>query len=183
MVSVRKWRRSASNGQSPNHAEAGHIMDPSTVLLARPHPSIMESMSRFLSDAGYEPQPLASLEDMDGWNPARVAAVVVSTSVASAVQGSFEQVVRQALRSLPGVPLVFATAVEPNHARRVLSDTLDAHGMRVLIHTVEDGRALPAVSKSQTLALLINRHDLDDEAHCRRAATAFEALLDRRIAS
>ena len=158
-------------------------MDPSIVLLARPHPSIVNSMSRFLADVGYEPRSLASLEEMGGWNPAGVAAVVVSTSVASAVHGSFEQVVRQAVHSFPGVPLVFATVVEASHARRVLSETLKVRGIPVRIHLVEEGRLLPAVTDHQTPALLINRHDLDDEAHCRRAATAFEALIERRLAS
>lgn len=158
-------------------------MDPSTVLLARPHPSIVGSMSRFLSDAGYEPRPLTSLEEMADWDAAGVAAVVVSTSVTSAIQGSFEQVVRQAVRLLPGVPLVFATVVEPIHARRVLSETLDAHGIPVLIHIVGEGRQLPAVSERQTLALLISRQDLDDDVHCRRAAAAFDALLAQCLES
>ena len=157
-------------------------MAPSTVLLARPHPSIVGAMSRFLANAGYVPRSLTSLDELAKWNPKDVAAIVVSTSVSSAVQGSFDEVVRQAVTRLPGVPLVFATVVEAEHARRVLSDTLDARGIPVCIHTVGEQSRPASGPENGPAALLLNRHDLEDEAHHRRAAAAFEALMDRRLA-
>lgn len=152
-------------------------MNPSTVLLARPHPAIVDSMSTFLSEAGYQPKALSSLKELRAWPGQELAAIVVSTSVASTAQGSFEDTVRAAIRAHPGVALVFATVVDAGHARTLLSETLAAYGLPVCIQTVDDMPEAGAHRGQGSRVLLLNRRDLEGEAARRRAAAALEVLV------
>lgn len=153
-------------------------MNPATVLLARPHPAIVANMSTFLSEAGYQPKALSSLDELRAWPGQELAAIVVSTSVASTAQGSFEDTVRAAVRTHPDVALVFATVVDAGHARVLLSGTLAAYGLPVRIHTVDDITASGIRSGPGSCVLLLNRRDIEGEVARGQAAIALKALVN-----
>lgn len=155
-------------------------MQRTDVLLARPHPTIVESMTAFLVAAGYQPKSMGTLDELGAWPEDSAAAIVISTSVASTVHGSFEDVVRAARRDHPHTPLVFATVVDATHAQKVLSDMLDAFHIETSIHTVGELSGVSAGLRPDRDVLLLNRQDIADDGARARAAVALNSLLRSR---
>lgn len=96
------------------------MMQENTVLLARPHPFIVERMTEFLARNRYATRSVADGEDVpDG----AVKGVVISTSVA-ATSWRVGQTFRKVRERLPDVPILFATLMQPEQALAALKAEL-----------------------------------------------------------
>lgn len=134
-------------------------MNRSTALLARPHPVIVDAMRDVLIASGLEPRALSSREELLRWPAEDVALVVVSTSVHSTVQASFEDIIRQVSNVFPSAALVIGTAVDPEHARGLLADMLALYRIEGRLRTARelaerridpaDGRDILLVSRQE----------------------------------
>lgn len=152
-------------------------MRPQTALLARPHPTIVDAMQDVVTACGLTPRPLSSRDELLQWPPTDVALIVVSTSVHSAVQESFEDIIRTARRAHPAVPLVIATVVDAEHARRLLGDMLVLYRIEGRLGTAEDFAAGQPGPRDGHDILLVNRHELAQVDSRKRVVSAISRLI------
>lgn len=100
--------------------------DENLVILARPHPFIADDMKALLSRNGYTPMAIADLNIIKTLPRETIKGAVISTSVV-AEGGNIEKVFEKVRRKLPGIPIVFATLLEPDHAISLLKADLAAY--------------------------------------------------------
>lgn len=82
------------------------------VILARPHPLIVDHMRAFLSTNGYMPTVLHDMSELQAFASGQPAGIVVSTSVVgSDSKMLFRDVLRAIRDSLPSTPILIPTLV------------------------------------------------------------------------
>ncbi|MFP5383580.1 MAG: hypothetical protein ACLGHG_05885 [Gammaproteobacteria bacterium] len=156
-------------------------MRPQTALLARPHPAIVDTMREAVTACGLTPHALSSREELLQWPPADVALIVVSTSVHSAVQESFEDTIRAARRAHPKAPLVIATVVEPDHARKVLGEMLVLYRIEGRLRTAAELAVGTHEHSEDHDILLVNRQELEQADSRVRVVNAMARLVDGMV--
>lgn len=78
------------------------------VLLARPHAFIVNEMRPFLLAAGYAPQRLESLAQLDAALASPLRGAIISTAVTSSIDADAATVFRLIRGKAPKLPVVFA---------------------------------------------------------------------------
>jgi hypothetical protein len=130
------------------------------VLLARPHPMIVEQMRHFLTENGYEPLPLNTLETRPEAAGSSVAGGVISTSLASQIQEPVEAVAQRVRGWYPDLPLVVTTLADRHTMARALSRKLGlAIGAPGVIDALEVDPADQRLGRPDHV-LLLHRSDL-----------------------
>lgn len=100
-----------------NPAEAGRI------ILARPHPLIVDHMRDFLSANGYLSTMLDDLAELHSLAASRPAGIVVSTSaVVSDSKMLFRDVLNLVRSLFPATPMLIPTLVPVDRLRQTFSD-------------------------------------------------------------
>lgn len=158
-------------------------MRPQTALLARPHPAIVDAMREVVTACGLTPRALSSREELLQWPAAEVALIVVSTSVHSAVQESFEDIIRSARRAHPKAPLVIATVVDADHARKLLAEMLVLYRIEGRLHTAAELTGGTQMRGGEHDILLVNRRELEQSGSRALVLEALSRLVDLPTAS
>lgn len=91
-----------------------------TVLLARPHPFIVDRMTRFLQRNGFAAR---AVSEFDGLSGRDIKGVVISTDV-SKDGGGIGETFARIRQSLPDTPIMFATLMPPAIALPALEGEL-----------------------------------------------------------
>lgn len=102
------------------------------VLLARPHPFIAGEMAPFLTQLGFAPVRLHSLDGLAASTPSAVGAVI-SLAVGSTIPETAAEVFAALRRHNPRVPVSFASLLEFDTARRVLAGLAEKTGVSATI--------------------------------------------------
>jgi hypothetical protein len=84
-----------------------------SVLLARPHPLIVEHMREFVERLGFQPVPIAAVDEIAKTPSRGLAGVVISTTVKSVVTATYAEVLHIVRTHHPNVPVLFATLADP----------------------------------------------------------------------
>jgi hypothetical protein len=109
------------------------------VLLARPHPFIVAEMAPFLTQLGYAPVRLHSVEELAAAPSA--AGAVISLAVGSAIPATAADVFAALRRHHPVVPVLFASLLEFDTARGVLAALAEKAGISARIIGVDSGNS------------------------------------------
>lgn len=152
-------------------------MRPRTALLARPHPVIVDAMRDVVVASGLEPHALSSREQLVQWPSAEVALIVVSTSVHSTVQASFEDIIRIAQHVHPTAALVIGTVVETEHARSLLTDMLAHYRVEGRLCTSAELASSDAHDVGRNI-LLVSRRELERSEGRFAVVSAIRRLVD-----
>jgi len=93
---------------------------PKTVLIARPHPFIVDAMKPFLEELGFATQKLDRVSDL-GAKAANTSGAVISLALSSSIPESAEEVFSSLRRASTRVPVLFASMLEPEQANAALA--------------------------------------------------------------
>lgn len=142
------------------------------ILLARPHPFIIDEMKPFLSAEGFEGRPLGSFDSLPD-ELSGVAGAVISMALASPIGVSAADVLKRVRQEKAGVPVLLVSLLSFDKAQNTVKHLLEDAGV--------SGQALGISSSSEQLHklgtpsayLYLGREDLSQ-------ASALCAQLIRR---
>lgn len=150
-----------------------------TILLARPHPFIVEEMRPLLESSGFQVSKPGQVDELD--KLARTAAgAVISLAVASPIAMTPEDVLRALRQVSPRMPVLFASLLSFDQVTTALGRLADKAGIaNATFHGLAQAATLDPVTlrKEQTF-LYLSRDDLADAA----ARDSVGALLKRFFA-
>lgn len=148
------------------------------ILLARPHPFVVETMQPFLAANGWTPEMLADVGDIVRLGQAGYAGSIISTAPHASVRQTFLEVFEALRRRLPTLPIAFST---------LLGWDLIAKELRIqvsrtvvtpeILRVSSDSLASPALGTTHGI-LVIRKEDLTDPS----AATLTARILRRHFA-
>lgn len=148
--------------------------DKTPVILARPHPIIVDHMRDFLRGLGYRPTLLEDLDRLAALAPLRPAGVVVSTSaVVSESTRLFRDVLNLVEEVLPGTPILIPTLVPFEKLRETFPD------LRLL--AVSSCRVEEDIFACRDGLLVAQREDFVDAARRAHAGTVVRTHFRRRV--
>lgn len=133
-----------------------------TILLARPHPFIVEEMRPFLEHSGYAVSKLdLAAADTDAVIR-NSAGAVISLALVSSVNVSAEDVLMRLRKSAPDKPLLFAAMVALETLRNSLLRLAEQAGIQAtLLNVSTEHERSPALGKPGTF-LYVSRDDMAD---------------------
>ena len=93
------------------------------VILARPHPVLVDHMRAFLASSGFTSSLVFEVDKMCGLVADKPAGVIISTSTAVS-HGSlmFRDMISAVRVALPGTPILVSTLVSFNHLHQIYPD-------------------------------------------------------------
>ncbi len=108
------------------------------ILVARPNAFILKNMKQLLHDCEKQPIVLQQFEELDDLKNAKFSGIVISTAVSSSLNASFESVLESVLKNFKGVPILLATLLDSEKAKRSL---------QLLLKKLESDHELVSVSE------------------------------------
>lgn len=133
-----------------------------TVLLARPHPFIVQEMKPLLEQCGYGVLKPGSLGDIDTHVNACDAAVI-SLAIISDIAASADDVTANIHRKNPGMPLIFASLLPFERAVAAISGLFGKLGIEAQVVGVSS--SISTTSTSSALSVLyLAKDELSDPA-------------------
>lgn len=134
------------------------------ILLARPHAFIVSEMLPFLSGAGYVPQKLGALADLDAMPATGFAGVIISNAVISSVNASAEEVFNAVRKKMPRVPIIFAGLTAFALAKGAVERVVKAAHPAAEVFPVAEGTlAQPGLGR-ETAFVVLSKEDLGNPA-------------------
>lgn len=98
-----------------------------SVVLARPHPTIVGEMAPFFKALGIRVGQITHLSELENEVTADTDAVVISLAVTSVVHASVERVLGEVMRLNPSVTLIFSSELPLQKKRKNLSYLLNGY--------------------------------------------------------
>lgn len=134
------------------------------VLLARPHPFIVESMKAYLDSHGFQADAVKKFEDLEGRAGKSFDGIVISASAGTTVHSTYAEVFMAVRKHFPGVPVAFSTLFTSPGTIRSIREALAAAGALV---EVTVARSLKDEHGSNHLPardhiLVVSKNDLDN---------------------
>ncbi|MGA9666642.1 MAG: hypothetical protein WBQ69_09370 [Gallionella sp.] len=147
-----------------------------SVLLARPHPFIVNEMKPFLEQGGFIPIKLEKLANLPA-NAAGLAGAIISLAVESSVPESAETVFAELRRVTPRTPVLFAAMLSLAAMKGSLRRIAKGNAIEATILGVEpESKDHPDLGKPDTFLYFCNS---DFAAPEKRALAA--ALIKRHF--
>ncbi|WKT60399.1 hypothetical protein Q2E61_16035 [Microbulbifer thermotolerans] len=146
------------------------------VLLARPHPFIVQEMKPLLEQCHYSVLKPDCFADI-GAQAKRSGAALISLAVVSSIDASVEKVVDSVLDINPKLPIIFAALLPFDVAATTIADLLDKKGINAQIVGVSNSDQYGSLERVDTPVLYLSKSDLTDQK--RREIT--KQLLLRHI--
>lgn len=128
-----------------------------TVLLARPHPFIVQEMKPLLEQCGFSVLKADSFDDI-GAKAKRADAALISLALVSSIEASPEEVLANTLRANPGLPVIFAALLPHETAEKSISSLLNKVGISAQVISVPSSGTETA--KKESSVLFLNKDDL-----------------------
>ncbi|CAA0090606.1 Uncharacterised protein [BD1-7 clade bacterium] len=97
---------------------------PKTIILARPHPFIVDDMTAFLTTQGYDPLVCREDKTLNHANATVAHGAIVSTALNAMVSYSVRETIDILHQKKPGLPIVLATLLSVELAEKQFSTTI-----------------------------------------------------------
>lgn len=133
-----------------------------TVLLARPHPFIVQEMKPLLEQCGYGVLKPGSLGDIDT-QVRRCDAAVISLALISDIGASAEDVTANIHQVNPRIPLIFASLLPFERAVTSISGLLGKLGLTAQVVSVSSSHSTTSPNSALSV-LYLAKDDLSDPA-------------------
>lgn len=134
------------------------------VLMARPHPFIMEPMSEFIQRNGYIPRSLTNLDELKRVAMVAVQGAVISLATVATIQESYLQVLQEIRKMFPKLPVVFATMGDAEQMAVSLTAIISTHIPGSTIVTIQSAETSIETLGSAATFLLVHLDDLKTPA-------------------
>ena len=131
------------------------------VLLARPHPFIVNEMKPMLEQSGYRVSKPSSLDGVGGMVN-ESAAAVISLALVSDMTESAEEVLGVMLRKKPTLPIVFASMLAFDRAVPAISQMAKHMGINAKVIGITSPAKVTAGTDSNKTFFYLSKDNLSD---------------------
>ncbi len=136
---------------------------PKYILLARPSKFIVNEMKRLVTEAGFEPKPLANLAQIHDVDERHVCGVVISLSTNSVVDDPYEEVLKEVEEKFKGKPVFLASLLEMGRMKKVVKHRLRENNIQKDLLRITDAKNIESVNFALNL-IVIEKTDIVDES-------------------
>lgn len=132
---------------------------PKTILIARPHPFIVDAMRPFLEELGFAAQKLDRVSDLAS-KAANTSGVVISLALSSPIPESAEEVFSSLRSASKRVPVLFASMLEAEQANAALVKIAQTSGFALNALNTKSPSSTWARLGSQETFVYLSKDDL-----------------------
>ncbi|CAA0106933.1 Uncharacterised protein [BD1-7 clade bacterium] len=131
---------------------------PKTIILARPHPFIVDDMTAFLAGQGYDPLVCREDNTLERADTTIAHGAVVSTALNAMVSYSVRETIDILHQKKPDLPIVLATLLSVELAEKQFNATIAKEGEKLI--TCDRGSLTSPWLGTPNGYLLLTRDDL-----------------------
>lgn len=147
------------------------------VLLARPHGFIVSEMLPFLTGAGYAPQRLGSLAELETLSAGSYSGVIISNAVISSINATAEEVFTAIRKKMPRVPVIFAGLTEFALAKGAVARAVKSLHANAEVYPIDNATLAQAGLGAENTFVVLTKDDFASAA----ALSIAEKILQKHF--
>lgn len=131
------------------------------VLLARPNVFIVKEMKNFITEAKYEPIPIANVSELDNYNPSEIGGIVISTAITSTVNEDYQDLVKIVKDKFPNTTVLLATLIDYDKISSIVKSRFKNINLDYNVLTIKEASEKKRIDNRREI-VAIQKSDLTD---------------------
>jgi hypothetical protein len=131
------------------------------VLLARPNVFIVKEMKNFITEANYEPIPIANVSELDNYNPSEIGGIVISTAITSTVNEDYQDLVKIVKDKFPNTTVLLATLIDYDKISSIVKSRFKNINLDYNVLTIKEASEKKRIDNRREI-VAIQKSDLTD---------------------